>query len=714
MAHILNVYFDLGSIVLQNKYCTVEWSYVRRNESLSPNEVRLSTAGVIGTMKFIRLFEPITINRMVISNRIVMPAMALFYTNSHSFTDRYKAFYAERARGGLGLMIIGPMAIDTRGSTPFIPGLFNDSHIEPIREFVDSIHNETNIKIGIQLMQQGYYASCKKTGITPIAASPVKSRLTGETPREMTRKDIEEVGDAFARAAIRAKKAGVDYVELMAGGGYLIGGFLSAVTNRRADEYGGPLKNRMRFGLEVIEKVRKALGEDFPMGIRVSGHDYMPGGNTIVDSVTFCVEAEKAGANCINVTGGWHETSVPQITTDVPAGTYVYLARAVKEMVGIPVFASNRLGDPALAEKVLRSGAADMVCWGRPLIADPELPNKVRMGRLDEIVPCIGCNQGCLDSIFSDSPVCCTLNPRVGREAATEVKPAANRKRVYVAGGGPAGMEFALIAAQRGHDVTLCEKDDHLGGQINLIGSVPHKGEFLAAVKSLEARMKVSGVKVRLNTLLTTEMLRVENPDLAVAATGARPARINLPGIDKPHVVDAWDVLAGNIAHFGKRVVIVGGGATGCETALFVAALGIPCDDSFSFLVYHKADDIDRLRYLLYDSGRKITVIEIADKLAASMGNSARWALLKNLKLMGIELRLKTKITSIEETGIVVETTTGKESIEADTVIIATGSKSENNFTQQHGMEIIKIGDAKEPRNILSAVREGLDAALEI
>ena len=221
----------------------------------------------------------------------------------------------------------------------------------------------------------------------------------------MTRDDIEEVKEAMAKGALRALKAGFDYIEIMAGGSYLIGEFLSPVTNHRTDEYGGPLENRMRFGLEVIAKVREAIGQDFAMGIRVSGHDFVKGGHTNLESALFCEAAEKAGVDAINVTGGWHETMVPQITSDVPPGAYVYLARGIKEKVKVPVFASNRLGDPELAEKVLRSGAADMICWGRPLIADPDLPNKVKTGRIDERVPCIGCNQGCLDSIFSDLPV---------------------------------------------------------------------------------------------------------------------------------------------------------------------------------------------------------------------------------------------------------------------------------------------------------------------
>lgn len=668
-------------------------------------------------MEFVKLFEPITINRLRIKNRIVMPAMALFYTNDYTFSNRYKVFYRERARGGVGLMIIGPVAIDKVGSNPYMPGLFDDSYVGSFREFNVELQRDTDAKIGIQLMHQGRYASAHMTGITPIAPSAVPSPLTREVPREMTKDDIEEVKEAFAKSATRAKEAGFDYIEVIAAGGYLIGEFLSQVTNQRTDEYGNSIENRMRFGLEVIKKVREAIGEDFAMGIRISGHDYMKGGNTVTESALFCTEAEKARVDSINVTGGWHETTVPQITSDVPPGAYLYLARAIKEKVGLPVFASNRLGDPVLAEKALRSGAADMICWGRPLIADPELPNKVKAGKLHEIVPCISCNQGCLDSIFSESSVYCVLNPRVGREADSDIKKTKAKKRIFVAGGGPAGMEFALTASQRGHDVSLYEQADKLGGQINLIGAIPEKGEYLNAVNSLKNRVEISGVKVKLKTRLTAEMVEKEKPDLLVVATGALPAKLNIPGTDQPNIVNAWDVLNGAVADIGKQVVIIGGGATGCETALLVANLDVPSAETFAFLVYHSADDIDRLRKLLYTSGRKITVLEMVERLAGNMGISTRWPLIKSLKLMGIELRTKTKILRIEENAVVVETERGEESIPADTIIIATGSRSVDDLARelkQNRIEILTIGDAKEPRKISDAILEGFDSALKI
>jgi 2,4-dienoyl-CoA reductase (NADPH2) len=668
-------------------------------------------------VKFIKLFEPITINHLIIKNRIVMPAMALAYTEDYTFSSRFKAFYRKRAKGGLGLMVIGPVAIDKVGSTPLMPGLFDDKYIGPIREFTDELHKDTDAKIGIQLMQLGRFASSSYTGVPPIAPSAIASPISGEVPREMTRDDIEEVKEAYAQGARRAMEAGFDYVEVLAAGGYLIGEFLSPVTNHRTDEYGGPIENRMRFGLEVIKRVRQAVGKDSAMGIRVSGHDFMEGGHTNIESALFCTEAEKVGVNSINVTGGWHESYIPQITTNVPPGAFLYLARGIKDEVSVPVFASNRLGDPLVAERALRSGAADMICWGRPLLADPELPIKVETGKLNEIVYCIGCNQGCFDQLLSGFSVCCVLNPRVGREADTEIKEARVKKKIFVAGGGPAGMEFALVAKQRGHDVTLYEKEERLGGQVNLVAASPGKKEFLNVVKSLKNRMEISGVRIKSKTNLTSKEVEEEHPDVLVVASGARPIEVYVPGIAQPHVVSAWDVLNDMVPDIGKQVVIVGGSATGCETALLVANLGVLEPETFTFLHYYSAEDVDRIRKLLLSAGRKITVIDILERMASNVGMSTRWSLIKNLRLMGVKLRPKTKLIEITKDAVIVDTELGKESIPADTVIIAVGSRSVDDLAREvkrGKTEVITIGDAKEPRKITDAVREGFDMALKI
>jgi 2,4-dienoyl-CoA reductase (NADPH2) len=668
-------------------------------------------------MDFVKLFEPITINKTRVKNRIVLPAMGLFMTDDYSFNERYRSFYRERGRGGVGLMIVGPLAVDRVGSAPFMPGLFEDRFVEPLRTFVDEMHKTTDATIGTQLFHMGRYAYSAFSGMTSIGPSAIPSRLTKETPRAMTKDDIEEVKAAFASAARRAKEAGFDYIEIIACTGYLISQFLSPVTNRRTDEYGGPIENRMRFGLEVIRAVREAVGPDAAVGIRIAGNDFMDGGHTNVESALFAAAAQKAGVDAVNVTGGWHETNVPQLTTNVPPGVYVYLARGIRQAVSVPVFASNRLGDPALAEKVLRAGSADMICWGRPLIADPELPDKVRQGRFDEIISCIACNQGCFDSIFYGRAVHCVLNPTVGREDETRIRPAEKKKKVIVAGGGPGGMEFALTAAQRGHDVTLYEKERELGGQINLAKVPPGKHELQKIIDSMKSRMEHFGVRIKTGASVSEKTVKDEKPDYLVVATGARPIDIRVPGIDKPHVVSAWDVLSDRVAEIGRRVVIVGGSATGCETAHYLTSMGVPDPEAFTFLMYHNAEDPLRAMELLHTPGREVVVIDLVDRMADNVSKTARWSLMKSLKLMGVRLMPRTKLLEITDDAVVVETDKGKLTIPADTVVIAVGARSLDELSagaQKDGVSVITIGDAKGPRKITDAVREGFEEALTI
>jgi 2,4-dienoyl-CoA reductase (NADPH2) len=668
-------------------------------------------------MEFKRLFEPITIKSVEIKNRIVMPSMGLLYSSDFVFNDRYKAFYRERAKGGVGLMTIGPVSVDRVGSVPIMPGLHDDSFVEPLQRFVEELHKETDVKLAVQLLQMGRYTFSFLTGMTPIAPSALPSKITGETPREMTRDDIEEVKEAYAQAARRAKEAGFDLIEILACTGYLISQFLSPVTNRRNDEYGGTIENRMRFGLEVIGKVRETVGDDMAVGVRIAGNDFMEGGNTNKESALFASEAEKAGIDAINVTGGWHETNVPQLTSNVPPGGFVYLARGIKNEVSVPVFASNRLGDPVVAEKALRSGACDMICWGRPLITDPDLPRKVRDGRLSEIIPCISCNQGCFDAIFSGTPVSCILNPRAGNEAIYSVKRVESPKKIMVAGGGPAGMEFAIIAAERGHRVTLYEKESSLGGQINLAKMPPGKREFQKIIDSMKARMEKWGVRVVLGTALTREIVAEQSPDALVVASGARPMNLDVPGVDKPHVIDAWDVLSEKAWKIGRDVVVVGGSATGCETAYFIASMDIPDPDIYSFIMFHTAEDPKFATSLLRTTSRQVTVIDMVPRLAANVGRTSRWSLTKSLKLLGIDLRPSTKLIEIRDDSVLVETAKGEETIPADTVVMAVGASSINDFAgnlKEIGCDVITIGDAKEPRKITEAVREGFEEALKI
>ena len=524
-------------------------------------------------MDFPYLFSPITINGMTIRNRIVMTAMHLGYTPTGEANDRLVEFYKRRAEGGVGLIIVGGCLIDVFGGMQSMISLNDDRFIPGLERLTDAVKS-SGAKIAAQLYQAGRYAhSAMIGGREPISSSAVRSKLTGETPRALKLDEIPGVQDRFAEAAFRAQKAGFDAVEILGSAGYLISQFLSPITNLREDEYGGELKNRMRFGLETAQKVRAAVGSDYPVLMRLAGNDFMDGGNTNRESALFAAEVEKAGIDLFDVTGGWHETRIPQLTMGVPRKAYLYLAQGIKSSVSVPVIASNRINDPALGEQILRDGESDMVTMARALIADPDLPKKAREGDAEKIFHCIACNQGCFDEVFKLHPVTCMVNPMAGRETELHLLRVENPKKVLVVGGGPAGLKAACTAAERGHGVTLVEKTGKLGGQLLLNRLIPGREEMVTAARDLISNLKALNVKVLIGKTADPELIRELSPDAVIIASGAKPIIPDVPGIDGPNVIQAWDLLEGKKA-VGRKIVILGGNALGLETAIHLAGIG--------------------------------------------------------------------------------------------------------------------------------------------
>ena len=409
-----------------------------------------------GTHKHVRsdmehlLLDPIDIGPITVPNRIVMPAMHLNFTMGGEVTDQLIDFYRARAEGGAGLIIIGGCAIDTVGGFFFLIGMHEDRFVPGLKRFVDEVSKDNDVRLCAQLYQAGRYAFSAFTQQQPIAPSPLGSAYNKETPREMTKEDIATVQQSFVDAARRAKEAGFHAVEILGSAGYLISQFISPASNKRTDEYGGSLENRARFGVEIVRRVKAEVGEDMAVLIRVAGNDFVPGGHANAESAQAARLFQEAGVDAINVTGGWHESRVPQITMGVPEGAYTYLAAGIRANVDVPVISSNRLGDPLLAAQVLANGHADLIAMGRPLIADPDLPNKVAQGQVDAIRPCIACNQGCFDHVFQGTPAECMLNPQAGHESDRVLEAASAPKKIVVVGAGPGGAEAARVAALRG------------------------------------------------------------------------------------------------------------------------------------------------------------------------------------------------------------------------------------------------------------------------
>ena len=670
-----------------------------------------------------RLFTPVAIGSIELTNRIVMPAVHLNYTPEGFVTDRLVHFYVERATGGVGLIIVGGCPVDEYAGAGFMLSLSDDRFIPSLQRLTQAVHQE-GVPIAAQLYHAGRYSHSALIGRQAIAPSAVESRFTRETPREMTQADIERTVGNFAQAARRARGAGFDAVEISGSAGYLICQFLSPLTNRRQDGYGGDWENRMRFALEVVGAMRKAVGPDYPVIFRVAGNDFMAGGNTNQEARLLAQALEGAGVDAINVTGGWHETRVPQLTMAVPRGAFSYLAQGVKQVVHIPVISSNRYSDPLLADKVLRQGSADLIALGRPLIADPEWPRKAREGHLDEIVPCIACNQGCFDHIFAAQPVGCLMNPRAGHEGEYRLDsstgltagPAAKAKRVMVIGGGPAGMEAALTAAARGHQVTLYEKAEGLGGQLNWAAVPPGREEFETAIQSLAARMTRLGIEVKLGQEITLDLVRAASPDAVVVATGARPAVPAIPGVESEHVVQAGEVLEGKV-DVGWKVVILGGGAVGCELALHLAQMGALDASTLRFLVLNKAESWETLEALVTHGIKEVTLVEALPKLGQDIGLTTRWTILQDLRRYGVKMLVNATAMEINSDGVVVTVDGEEELIEGDTVVLALGSSTDTALYEQlkdQVGELYLIGDARSPRKAYEAIHKGFRVGMEL
>jgi len=664
-----------------------------------------------------KLFEPISIGPVTLGNRVVMTAMHLNYTPGGEVNDKFIEMYRARARGGAGLIIIGGCEINDESSgIDLFLSIKDDKYIPGLTRYVDAIHEEGG-KTAAQLYMAGAYSFCGFKGIPVLAPSEYVSAFSRQKTTAMSLEVIRRVQDDFVRGAARAKKAGFDAVEVLASAGYLICQFLSPKTNKREDEYGGTFENRMRFGLEVVEKVRNEIGPDMALIVRVAGNDFVPGSLTNTETRVFARACQDKGADCINVTGGWHESRVPQITMDLPQAGFVYLARGIKENVSVPVVACNRINDPLIAEDLLREGIADLVGVARGLLADPEFVNKARDGRLDEIRRCVACNQKCFDHVFSLSPVGCLVNPRTGREAETEILPAKTKKKVLVAGAGPAGCEFACTAAQRGHTVTVYEKENHLGGQVSWAADATHKPELMNMFRYYRAMLSKLGVQVHTGTELTPEMVARENPDLVVVATGAAPFKPPIEAVEAPYVVQAWDILKGK-AHTGNNVVIVGGGSVGLETAVFLASEGTISPQQLYFLTLHQAERPEVLRELISKGVKKVTVLEMAARMGQDVGPSTRWVLLKNLETRGVELITGATMKEISQGQVVYTNAQGQDvSIPCDTVVLAMGARPENSLAkalENSGVEVRVIGDAAKVARIGEAVEAGFGLAREI
>ena len=658
------------------------------------------------------LFEPIKINQLELKNRICMPAMHMNMAVNFEVSDQLIEFYAERARGGVGIITVGYATVDEYSGNVTNIGAHKDEFIPGLKRLAQAIQ-ENGARAVVQINHAGRYNfSFFLDGKQAVAPSAVPSRMTRETPRELTIDEIKEIVNRFSQAALRVKKAGYDGVEVLSGTGYLISEFLSPFTNKREDDYGGSFENRMRFGLEVMQGIRQEVGADFPIIVRMNGNDFMPGGNGRKDLQEYARRLVHVGVDALNINVGWHEARVPQIVTSVPRGVFGYLAKGIRELVDVPVISGHRINDTATAREMIADGLCDMVAMGRPLIADPYLPQKAEAGHEKGIVHCIACAQGCFDNLFKLKPVECLCNPKAGHEKESAVEKTKAPKKVMVVGGGAAGMSAALSAREKGHTVTLYEKDNRLGGQLYLAAAPPGREEFAELAKDLEYQVALSNINVVLDQGVDEALFDHEKPDAVILATGALPIQPPIPGVELPHVVQAWEVLQ-ETAVIGKRVVIIGGGAVGVETALFLAEKGTLSPQALKFLLVNRAEDPEDLYELATRGTKDIVVIEMIDKMGKDIGKTTRWGILQDLSRQGIQTKATTKALAITATCVKVEMDGKIEEIPADTVVLAAGAASYNplqEFVEKQGIPCKVIGDAARVALAFDAVHQGFEA----
>ena len=647
-----------------------------------------------------RLLAPLDLGFTTLKNRVLMGSM---HTNLEETKDwnRVAEFYAARARGGVGLMVTGGMAPNREGGVfPGAAGLFSEADIANHRIVTDRVH-EAGGKICMQILHAGRYAY----GPECVSASAIKSPISPFPPKELDEEGIEKQIADIVTSAARAREAGYDGVEIMGSEGYFLNQFLVTHTNKRTDRWGGSYENRMRLPVEVVRRVREAVGPEFILIYRLSMIDLVPNGSTWDEVVTLAKAVARAGATIINTGIGWHEARIPTIATSVPRRAFAWVTKKLMGEVSIPVITSNRINNPQTAEDVLSDGCADMVSMARPFLADPDFVAKAEAGKAGLIAPCIACNQACLDHTFQGKISSCLVNPRACFETELVVAKAATPLKVAVVGAGPAGIAAALTAAERGHSVTLFDRANVVGGQLNLARRIPGKEEFDGLVDYFAAALAASEVDLQLGVEATTQALK--GFDKVIIATGVIPRDPGIPGQEGPNVLSYIDVLRGN-APVGKRVVVIGAGGIGFDVSEFLVTSESPTENLAEWLEEWGVADPAVARGGVHPEGpqpeppvRQVTLLQRkAEKPGRRLGKTTGWIHRATLQMKGVKMIGGANYERIDASGLHVSFGEARENptlIEADTIVLCAGQLSERSLADaliDEGVEPIVIGGA--------------------
>jgi len=640
-----------------------------------------------------KILEPIQINSLELKNRLVVPAMGTDFANSDgTVSERLKDYLVARADGGFGLIITEITAISRYGKGMANQlSIWDDKFIPGFKNLAMAIHAK-EAKVAVQLYHPGRQTFSFLTGRPVVAPSAIPCPVCREIPKELTVEEIRELEEQFAEGARRAKEAGIDAVEIHGAHGYLVAQFMSGYANHRSDAYGGDLEGLLRFPIEIVHKIRAKVGDDYPIIFRLSGDERVAGGRTIQETKTIIPLLEQAGVNAFHVSTGVYASS-DYITAPmaIPPGYNVSAAGEVKKATSVPVIAVGRINDPRMVEEILKEGQADLVAMGRASLADPELPKKAADGNYEDIRWCIACNQGCIDRLLDleETGISCLVNPSVGKEKEMALTPASRSKKVLVVGGGPGGMEVARVAALRGHEVSLYEKDEKLGGQFKLAAMPPCKQEITKIINYLSIQIKKAGVKVALGKEVTEEIIDELQPEVVVIATGGTPVIPDIPGIEQERVVTAFDVLESKVTP-GRSILVIGGGMVGCETADFLGQI----------------------------MGCRVTLVEALPRVAQDVGDTTRHFLLQRLAQRRVKIITSAAVKQLTNDGAILEQSGKEETLSGfDTIVLAMGVAPVNELAakiRDKIKETYVIGDAKQPRKALDAIAEAAEIGRKV
>ncbi|MEV6510577.1 NADPH-dependent 2,4-dienoyl-CoA reductase [Streptomyces sp. NPDC051642] len=666
--------------------------------------------------RYPHLLNPLDLGFTTLPNRVLMGSMHIGLEEAERGFERMAEFYAARARGGVGLIVTGGIAPNEAGR-PYEGGakLTTDAEAAQHAEISAAVHREGG-RIAMQILHFGRYAYHQDL----VAPSAVQAPISPFPPRALTDAEVEQTVEDYARAARLARQAGYDGVEIMGSEGYLINEFIAAQTNHRDDRWGGSYENRTRFPVEIVRRVREAVGDDFIIVYRLSMLDLVPGGSTLDEVISLAKAVEAAGATIINTGIGWHEARIPTIATSVPRGAYTWVTKKLMGAVSIPLVTTNRINTPELAEQLLADGYADMVSMARPMLADPDFVAKAAADRSDAINTCIGCNQACLDHTFSGKITSCLVNPRACHETELVLAPTRLRKRVAVVGAGPAGLACAVSAAERGHEVTLFDAASEIGGQLNVARQVPGKQEFDETLRYFRTQLDEHGVAVRLNTTMTSGDL--VDYDEVVVATGVTPRTPDIPGVDHPSVVGYLDVLRDRVP-VGDRVAILGAGGIGFDVAEFLTDGGDKASEDPA--TYFRAWGVD----MDYAAPGGLTAPERpapprsvhllqrkASKVGAGLGKTTGWIHRTELKHRGVTMVPGVQYDLIDDAGLHVTVDGRSTVLEVDTVVLCTGQDPRRDLYDEltaagRSVHLIGGADVAAELDAKRAIKQGTEVA---